>query len=186
MSTLRMCRVAAVLVNLYYFCEEVGQLQIANLFALALLDQANIISPIPKAKDWREIYLKQLMLNLEEIEPLESLNSNEQLENLLYDFTVHRAQARTKEDILNKAAWIDDDKKITLFKMDDFFAFAKRNNWEMDKTKTGNLLKQLKDMFVEEVRLKIKNQTPRLVKIKAMKRYEPDVSQKPYEEEVPF
>jgi hypothetical protein len=70
--------------------------------------------------------------------------------------------------------------------MDDFFAFAKRNNWEMDKTKTGNLLKQLKDIFVEEVRLKIKNQTPRLVKIKAMKRYEPDVSQKPYEEEVPF
>jgi hypothetical protein len=87
---------------------------------------------------------------------------------------------------LNKAAWTDDDKKITLFKMDDFFAFAKRNNWEMDKTKTGNLLKQLKDIFVEEVRLKIKNQTPRLVKIKAMKRYEPDVSQKPYEEEVPF
>ena len=162
------------------------QLHNANLFALALLDQANIISPIPKAKDWREIYLKQLMLNLEEIEPLESLNSNEQLENLLYDFTVHRAQARTKEDILNKAAWTDDDKKITLFKMDDFFAFAKRNNWEMDKTKTGNLLKQLKDIFVEEVRLKIKNQTPRLVKIKAMKRYEPDVSQKPYEEEVPF
>jgi hypothetical protein len=162
------------------------QLHNANLFALAVLDQANIISPIPKAKDWREIYLKQLMLNLEEIEPLESLNSNEQLENLLYDFTVHRAQARTKEDILNKAAWTDDDKKITLFKMDDFFAFAKRNNWEMDKTKTGNLLKQLKDIFVEEVRLKIKNQTPRLVKIKAMKRYEPDVSQKPYEEEVPF
>ena len=162
------------------------QLHNANLFALALLDQANIISPIPKAKDWREIYLKQLMLNLEEIEPLESLNSNEQLENLLYDFTVHRAQARTKEDILNKAAWTDDDKKITLFKMDDFFAFAKRNNWEMDKTKTGNLLKQLKDIFVEEVRLKIKNQTPRLVKIKAMKRYESDVSQKSYEEEVPF
>jgi len=70
--------------------------------------------------------------------------------------------------------------------MDDFFAFAKRNNWEMDKTKTGNLLKQLKDIFVEEVRLKIKNQTPRLVKIKAMKRYESDVSQKSYEEEVPF
>ena len=70
--------------------------------------------------------------------------------------------------------------------MDDFFAFAKRNNWELDKTKTGNLLKQLEDIFIEEVRLKIKNQTPRLVKIKAMKRYDVDVSQKPYEDEVPF
>ena len=160
------------------------QLHNPNLFAIAVLDQANIVSPIPKAKDWREIYLKMMMTQLEEIEPLESLNNNEQLENLLYDFTVHRSQARTKEDILNKAAWTDDEKEVTLFKMDDFYAFAKRNNWEMDKTKTGNLLKQ-QDIFVEEVRLKIKNQTPRLVKIKAMKRYDVDVSQKPYEE-LPF
>ena len=120
------------------------------------------------------------MNKLEEIEPLESLNPMNQIENLLYDFTVHRAVARTKDDILNKAAWTDEG--FTYFRMDDFFAFAKRNNWELDKTKTGNLMKRLKDIFVEELRMTLKNQTPRIVKIKAMKTYKPDVSHITYQE----
>ena len=156
------------------------QLHNPNLFAIAVLDQANIVAPIPKAKDWREVYLKPLMNKLEEIEPLESLNPMNQIENLLYDFTVHRAVARTKDDILNKAAWTDEG--FTYFRMDDFFAFAKRNNWELDKTKTGNLMKRLKDIFVEELRMTLKNQTPRIVKIKAMKTYKPDVSHITYQE----
>ena len=123
----------------------------------------DIVSPIPKAKDWREVYLKPLMNTLQELEPLESLNPINQIVNLLYDFTVNRTQARTKEDILNKSSWTDDG--FTYFRMDDFFAFCKRNNWELDKIKTGNLIKQLKDIFVEETRMTLKNQTPRLVKI---------------------
>ena len=75
------------------------QLHNPNLFAIAVLDQANVVSPIPKAKDWREVYLKPLMNNLQETEPLESLNPRFQIENLLYDYTVHRAKARTKDDI---------------------------------------------------------------------------------------
>jgi hypothetical protein len=159
------------------------QLHNPNLFAIAVLDQANIVSPIPKAKDWREIYLKALMNSLEEIEPLESLKHNEQLENLLYDFTIHRSQARKKEDILNKSAWTDEE-GFTHFRMDDFFSFAKRNNWEVDKIKTGNLIKQL-DSFVDEIRMKLKNQTPRVVKIKAMTKYDVDVTQEKYTE-TPF
>jgi hypothetical protein len=48
------------------------QLHNPNLFAIAVLDQANVVSPIPKAKDWREVFLKPLMLSLQETEPLES------------------------------------------------------------------------------------------------------------------
>ncbi len=33
--------------------------------------------------------------------------------------------------------------------MEDVYNFAKRNNWELDKTKTGNLLKQA-EVFVED------------------------------------
>jgi hypothetical protein len=73
------------------------------------------------------------MGNLQEIEPLESLSPQNQIENLLYDFTVHRAIARTKDDILNKAAWTDEG--YTYFRMEDFYSFAKRNNWELDKIK---------------------------------------------------
>jgi hypothetical protein len=158
------------------------QLHNPNLFAIAVLDQANVVSPIPKAKDWREIYLKTLMQKLEEIEPLESLDPTNQIVNLLYDFTVNRPAARTKEDILNKMSWTDEGH--TYFRMDDFYSFCKRNNWEIDKTKTGNLIKQL-DFFIDETRMTLKNQTPRLVKIKAMKKTEPSTSQVAYQE-VPF
>jgi hypothetical protein len=158
------------------------QLHNPNLFAIAVLDQANVVSPIPKAKDWREIYLKSLMQKLQEIEPLESLNPINQIINLLYDFTVNRPQARTKEEMLNKKPWTDDGN--TYFRMDDFYSFCKRNNWEMDKTKTGNLIKQL-DFFMDETRMTLKNQTPRLVKIKAMKKTEPSTAQIKYQE-TPF
>jgi hypothetical protein len=158
------------------------QLHNPNLFAIAVLDQANVVSPIPKAVDWREVYLKALMNNLQEIEPLESLDPMNQIVNLLYDFTVNRPAARTKEDILNKMSWTDEG--FTYFRMDDFYSFCKRNNWEIDKTKTGNLMKQL-DFFEDEIRMTLKNQTPRLVKIKAMKKTAPSISPIKYEE-TPF
>ena len=158
------------------------QLHNPNLFAIAVLDQADEMTPIPKAKDWREVYVKPLLQNLQEIEPLESLDPNNQIVNLLYDFTVNRPAARTKEDILNKMSWTDDG--YTYFRLDDFYSFCKRNNWEMDKTKTGNLIKQL-SLFVEETRMTLKNQTPRLLKIKQMKKEKPEVSKVTYEE-TPF
>ena len=159
------------------------QLHNPNLFAIAVLDQANVVSPIPKPKDWREIFVKPLMLNLQEIEPLESLDPTNQIINLLYDFTVNRPAARTKEDMLNKMSWTDDGH--TYFRMDDFYSFCKRNNWEMDKIKTGNLIKTLKDIFEDEIRMTLKNQTPRVIKIKAMKKTKPEISQEKYEQ-APF
>ena len=159
------------------------QLHNPNLFAIAVLDQANVVSPIPKAQDWREVYLKTLMQNLQEIEPLESLDPVNQLVNLLYDFTVNRPAARTKEDMLNKMSWTDEG--YTYFRMDDFYSFCKRNNWEMDKIKTGNLIKTLKDTFEDEIRMILKNQTPRVIKIKAMKKTKPEISQEKYQE-TPF
>ena len=159
------------------------QLHNPNLFAIAVLDQANVVSPIPKAADWREIYVKPLMNNLQEIEPLESLDPVNQIINLLYDFTVNRPQARTKEDILRKMSWTNEGH--TYFRLDDFYMFCKKNSWEIDKTKTANLIKTLKDIFVSEERPTIKNQQPRLIKIKAMKKEKPTISRATYEE-APF
>jgi len=159
------------------------QLHNPNLFAIAVLDQANVVSPIPKAADWREVYLKTLMQNLQEIESLESLDPINQIVNLLYDFTVNRPAARTKEDMLNKMSWTDEG--YTYFRMDDFYSFCKRNNWEIDKIKTGNLIKTLKDIFIKEERMTLNNQTPRVIKIKAMKKNKPEISKEKYQE-VPF
>tara|TARA_R110002012_G_scaffold64998_7_gene170658 strand:+ start:3517 stop:5046 length:1530 start_codon:yes stop_codon:yes gene_type:complete len=158
------------------------QLHNPNLFSIEAMDKGGVVVPIPKQADWRQIYLKPLIDNQQVIEPLESLNPVNQLEHLLYEFTVHRSQARKKEDIMNKSAWTEEG--FTYFKMEDFYSFAKRNNWEVDKVKTGNLIKQL-EIFVDEVRMQIGKQTPRCIKIKAMIRHDAQASTVPYDE-APF
>jgi len=89
------------------------------------------------------------------------------------------------DDIFNKLPYTDDKREFTYFRMDDFYNFCKKNNWEMDKSKTGNLIKQLKDkgIFVSEIRMKVKGQEPRLVKINAMKKIDASVSQTKYQEQ---
>jgi hypothetical protein len=144
------------------------QLYSPPLFALACLDQANLVVPVPKAKDWKQHFLKPMMNNLQEVEPLESLDPINQLTGLLQDWTTNRQSARTMDDVFNKLPFTDENKEFTYFRMDDFYAFLKKNNWEMDKIKTGNLLKRLEDLFVSEERVRIKKQQPRLIKIKTM------------------
>ena len=156
------------------------QLHNPNLFAVAILDQANIVSPIMKGKDWREVYLKPLLENLDESEPLKSLDPIHFLTDLLREFTVNRPQGHKKEDILSKMSWTDED-GFCFFRMDDFFSWAKRNNWELDRSKTGSLLKSL-EFFEKEIRMTIKGQTPHVIKIKAMKKVEPSLSERKYEE----
>jgi len=160
------------------------QLYSSPLFALACLDQANLVVPVPKAKDWKQFFLKPMMNNLQEVEPLESLNPTNQLTGLLQDWTTNRQSARTMDDVFNKLPFTDENKEFTYFRMDDFYAFLKKNNWEMDKIKTGNLLKRLDDTFVSEERVRIKKQQPRLIKIKTMKQSEASVSKVEYHKEV--
>ena len=158
------------------------QLYSPQLFALACLDQANLVVPVPKPKDWKQHFLKPMMQGLQEVEPLESLDPVNELTNLLQDWTTNRQSARTLDDILNKLPYTDDKREFTYFRMEDFFNFCKRNHWEKDKNQTGNLIKQL-DVFVGEERVRIKKQQPRLIKIQTMKQTEASVSKVPYQEE---
>jgi hypothetical protein len=159
------------------------QLASPALFSLAMLEKADLLVPKLKEKDWREFYLKPLMDNLQTVEPLESLDPQNQIISLLQDWTTNRQNARTIDDVFNKLPFTDDKREFTYFRMEDFFNFCKKNHWEMDKAKTGNLIKQLKTIFVEEVRMKIKGQEPRLVKIKTMKKLDASISQVKYQEQ---
>ena len=85
------------------------------------------------------------------------------------------------DDVFNKLPFTDENKEFTYFRMDDFYAFLKKNNWEMDKNQTGNLIKQLDDIFEGEERVRIKKQQPRLIKIKTMKQTEASTSKIPYQ-----
>jgi hypothetical protein len=121
------------------------------------------------------------MIELQEVEPLESLDPINELTGLLQDWTTNRQSARTLDDIFNKLPFTEEG--FTYFRMEDFYSFLKKNNWDMDKIKTGNLIKRLEDIFVEEIRMTIKKQTPRLIKIKTMKKVEASTSTIPYQEE---
>jgi hypothetical protein len=154
-----------------------------HLFALALLEKANLVIPKLKEKDWRTHYLKPLMDNLQTVEALESLDPVNQIMSLLQDWTTNRQNARTMEDIFNKLPYTDDKREYTYFRIDDFFNFCKKNHWELDKGKTGNLIKQLKGVFVSEVRPKLKGQEPRLIKIKALKKIEAGISNVIYKDQ---
>ena len=149
-------------------------------FAKACLDQSNLIIPTMKAQDWRQVFLKPLMPPTV-IAPLESLDKNTQLTSLILEFTTNRAMARRKEDILNRMAWTDDDNQFTYFRLDDFFNFAKRNNWEKNKNETGNLIKQ-SSFFEAEPRMRIGIHSIHVIKIKAMKKQEPSMPEVKYQE----
>ena len=159
------------------------QLYSPPLFALACLDQANLVVPVPKPKDWKQYFLKPMMTNLQEVEPLESLDPINELTGLLQDWTTNRQAARTLDDIFNKLPYTDDKREFTYFRMEDFYNFCKKNHWDMDKIKTGNLIKRLENIFVEETRMTIKKQQPRLIKIKTMKKIEASLSKVAYQQD---
>jgi hypothetical protein len=164
------------------------QLYNPGMFALACLDQANKIVPVPKPKDWKQHFLKPMMTNLQEVEPLASLNPTNEIVGLLQDWTTNRQSARTMDDIFNKLPYTNGE--FTYFRMEDFFNFCKKNHWEMDKTKTGNLIKRLTikegytdDIFVEEDRVRVKQQQPRLIKMHKMKKLDASVSKAEYQKD---
>jgi hypothetical protein len=121
-----------------------------------------------------------MMTGLQEVEPLESLNPMNEITGLLQDWTTNRQSARTMDDVFNKLPYTSEG--FTYFRMEDFFNFCKRNNWDKDKNQTGNLLKQL-EVFVEESRFRVKKQQPRLIKIKTMKQLDVGISKVEYQEE---
>ena len=153
-----------------------------HLFSLAMLEKADLVIPKLKEKDWREFYLKPLVASMQVTPALESLDPVNQIMGLLQDWTTNRQNARTMEDIFNKLPYTDEKREYTYFRIDDFFNFCKKNHWELDKGKTGNLIKQLKGVFVSEVRPKLKGQEPRLIKIKALKKVESSASNIIYHE----
>jgi hypothetical protein len=121
------------------------------------------------------------MQDVQEEEPMESLDPVNELTGLLQDWTTNRQSARTIDDIFNKHPITEEG--LTYFRMEDFYNFCKKNHWDMDKIKTGNLIKRLENIFVEEIRMTIKKQQPRLIKIKTMKKIDATLSKIAYQQD---
>jgi len=167
------------------------QLYKPDLFALACLDQANKIVPVFKGQVWRTEYVKPLIdsPDMQTIDALESLSPQNQIENHLYEFTRNLSEGKKLDDIVNGVPFTDEEQGITYFRLDDFYAYLKRCNWELDKTKTGNLIKRLttklghhENVFIEEARVQVRTSRPRVIKIKALEKLIPKVSENKWDD----
>ena len=125
------------------------QLYSPNLFALACLDQANLIVPIPKPKDWKQHFLKPMMQGLQEVEPLESLNPVNELTGLLQDWTTNRQSARTIDDVFNKLPFTDEKRNLHILEWKTFIIFVNEITGKWIKLKQV-ILKRLKKSWVAE------------------------------------
>ena len=67
-----------------------------------------------------------MMNNLQEVEPLESLNPMNQLTGLLQDWTTNRQSARTMDDVFNKLPYTDEKKNLHILEWMTFTHFLKR------------------------------------------------------------
>jgi hypothetical protein len=141
-----------------------------NLFAVAVMEQANLVVPILKGKDWREVYLKPLFAGeVAEIEPLESLQPKKELRQLLLQYTMNRTRTTKLEELVNGKCYVSTEENHAMFQVTSFLNFLKKNAWDMNKKDTGKLLQEL-DLYEEEIRPKVLTKDgekrPRCIKVK--------------------
>ena len=146
------------------------QLHNPSLFAVAVMEQANLVVPISKGKDWREVYLKPLFAGeVTEIEPLESLQPKKELRQLLLQYTMNRTRTTKMEELINGKCYVNTEEGHAIFQVGSFLNFLKKNAWDMDKKVTGKLLQEL-DLYDQEVRptvlTKDGQKRPRCIQVK--------------------
>ena len=145
------------------------QLVNPTLFHIAMAEQANMIVPVLKQSDWREVFLTPLFAGeVAEIQPLESLNPDTELRQLLLQYTMNRTRTTKIEELVNGKCYVNVDDNKAIFQMSSFLNFLKKNSWDMDKKTTGKLLMRL-DLYDSEVRPVIKtkegDRKPRCIQV---------------------
>jgi len=98
-------------------------------------------------------------------------------------YKTYKQYKKDYEDLKKKAGNSQEQaNKYVSNQLGDFVKWRKKHTANA-KTFTDDLIKQLKEIFISEVRMKIKGQEPRLVKINAMKKLDATVSQVKYQEQ---
>ena len=85
-----------------------------------------------------------MMQGLQEVEPLESLDPINELQDSYKIGLLTDRSARTIDDIFNKLPYTDEKKNLHILEWKTFIISVKENHWEIDKIKTGNLNKKIR------------------------------------------
>ena len=160
---------------------ETDDLQIQARFKKACMEQLNTIIPRVADRQW-DTLLRVLFSAIQIIEPPESLLIKNQLEDLIEDFAVRRAQGRQKSDILRGVPYTADGE--TMFRWKDLKKFLERQKWSFDIRKTGAMIE---DIFnTTEKTLNIDGKRVRVWVMKAMEKQNTSFEKPKYKEEDAF
>ena len=160
---------------------ETEDLQIQARFKKACMEQLNTIIPRVADRQW-DTLLRVLFSAIQIIEPPESLLIKNQLEDLIEDFAVRRAQGRQKSDILRGVPYTADGE--TMFRWKDLKKFLERQKWSFDIRKTGSMIE---DIFsTTEKTLNIEGKRVRVWVMKAMEKQNTSFEKPKFKEEDAF
>ena len=128
------------------------ELQNPRQFQRRCMETLNVMPPVVKGDQWREI-IKGLLENLVEVEVPKEASPKGRLYDHLRDFLTGRVQARTREEILAGKPWRNDDRNY--FRMKDFLLYLDRQRFtEVKQNKILAYIKEIKD--VDHIFLNIK------------------------------
>lgn len=117
-------------------------LQNQRRFQNRCIEVLNIMPTMIKTEEWQEI-VQGLLENVTVVEMPVGLTPSGMLLQHLEDFCTSRAQANTKEEILNGKPFLDGD--YHLFRMQDFLAYLERRKFrELDLAQIGMWFREWK------------------------------------------
>lgn len=160
---------------------ETDDLQIPSRFKKACMEQLNMVIPRVNDRAWDTV-LRVLFSTVQVIEPPESLSIKNQLEDLIEDFVVRRAQGKQRSDILRGVPLTTDGE--TMFRWKDLRKFLERQKWSYDMIKTGGLIE---DMYkIKEKTLNIDGKRVRVWVMKALEKHEASFEKPEYKKQDAF
>ena len=110
-------------------------LQNQRRFQNRCMESLNVMPTMIKQEEWQEI-IQGLLENVTVVEMPVGLTPSGMLLQHLEDFCTSRAQANTKEEILNGKPFLDGE--VHLFRMQDFLAYLERRKFrELDLPQIG-------------------------------------------------
>jgi hypothetical protein len=158
-------------------------------FQRACMEQLNFM-PRSLAKAQWEARIGSLMSEMREneaaiIEVAQDASISGKFYEYLEEFCCHLQTAESKEEILLRRPWTDEDNIFTFFRLKDFEAFLQKNKFF--DYKSHKVAQRLRDINGESVLLRIRERTVRVWRIPAFEKIDVEVEPPVFErEEVPF
>ena len=142
-----------------------------HLFQKSCVEKLNLLPPTVKKNDWESL-LNALLREMVELEKIHEASEDTSMEGrffeLLEEYCTHIQQAMDRDELLLGRPWTSDEEAKTYFRLKDFEAHMKRNNFS--GITRPQMATRMRDIGGEPVSLFLKNRTVRCWRIPSFKK----------------